>query len=561
MPALALSSVAQSLVRDASRTWNNGSQQPTVVTFSFDTLGGGFISASSSRSGTAMPDSLKASARMALDAWASVSGLHFVEVPDTVNGTGIDLRIRLGTLSDGSDYEATSPAGGGDITWNASFAGRSSAPGGYIYEDMLLTVGYALGMKDLGSSYAAQSAMAAFSDGNSYSTRLEAADVEAIQYTYGTQQAEDALHIRWSWDAGQKAVLHQGDDSAQVMNGTALRDIILGYGGNDAIKAGDGDDLINAGTGNNTASGGSGRDTLRTDVFRHQVSLTELRHNAEDSDNHDSLSGLLARPSEETRFSGIETIAFTDGRLVFDGNEPVAQVMRMYQAALGRQPEAAGKEYWIAKLSSGTPLPELARSFLDSPEFLARFGQPDDDGFIATAYRQSFGREADAGGMAYWKAQLASGTTRADLLTGFSESPENRALTAPLLAKGLWDADDQLANIARIYKAVLGRTPEIDGLRYWDQQADAGASESQMANHFASSPEFNSRFPGASDVDFVAMVYQNTLGRGPDPAGQTFWLDHLSHGLTRGEMVAGVTHSDEFLTLSAGLTEGGIVFA
>ncbi len=556
-----LSSVAQSLVRDASRSWNNGTQQPVVVTYSLDYRGGGF-DRSTAAGAAPLTAALQDSARTALQAWASVSGIHVLEVPDIAGGLGIDLRFRLGTVPGGS-YEVTSPGGGGDITLDAGYSRAGAAPGSEAFEALLLTTGYALGLNALNAGRYAETTMALYNPANPRSTGLKAADVQAIQHTYGTQQAEDALHIRWSWDAGRAAVLHLGDDSAQTMTGTALRDIIHGFGGNDSIKAGEGNDLINPGTGFNTVSGGGGLDVLQVDAFRNQTGLSELRHRLEtDSDGqHDSLAGRLSHPGGATVFSGIETIAFADGRLVFNASDPVAQVVRLYQAALGRAPDAMGREFWTTQVQQGTPLSKLADSFLGSAEFLARFGQQDDAGFVATAYRQALGREPDAGGQNYWQGRLAEGLSRAEMLAGFSESTENRALTAPLLANGIWDADEQVAAVARLYRAVLGRAPDAEGLRFWDSQADGGAGEARMANLFAASPEFQSRFPGATDTDFVHAVYQNTLGRGPDPSGQAFWVDQLSHGMTRGEMVASVSHSPEFLQLTAGMIEGGITFA
>jgi hypothetical protein len=387
---------------------------------------------------------------------------------------------------------------------------------------------------------------------------LRAADVEAIQYVYGTQQAQDGFHTRWSWDSSYAAIRHEGNDSGQTMTGTAMRDVIFGHGGDDVVNAGAGNDVIYGGTGLNTISGGDGIDTLATGLLRHQTVLVKL---TKGYDLTGSVSGTLYTPGEHQVFKQIESLAFGDGRLVFDANDPVAQVNRLYQAALGRLPDSVGREHWTAQIMEGTPLSKLAESFLGSAEFQARFGQPDDANFIVTAYRQALGREPDAEGAAFWQAKLAGGMSRAELLAGFSESAENRTLTMSSLDKGLWDGDDQMAEIARLYKAVLGRVPEIDGLRFWHSQMALGMDIKQIANDFAQSAEFTNRFPGGSDAEFVNAVYQNALGRGIDATGQAFWLDQLAHGMTRGEMVGGVSHSTEFLVLSAGLTEGGIVFA
>ena len=565
---MALSELAQSLWRGGYRTWNRGTQEPVLVTYSFATSSKGFYENEDS---PLLPftEAQQASIRLAVNAWGSVSGLKFIEVPDAADYNSVGLRFRMADIT--GSYSVNSPSDTGDVTIDSQYIGSGMQPGSEAYEILLMSVGYAIGLNVVAASQTADTAMARYAASNPNVAALRPADIEAIQYTYGTQDTEDRFHIKWSWDAAFNGIRYDGDDTKQTIYGAVNRDLVVARGGddsiatrggddliyagdgNDEIDAGDGNDLIYAGTGTNQINGHDGVDTLATLAFRHQVVLQEGVF------QHGLRPISFTAPNEINTFFGIEILSFGDGRL--DDNDPAAQVVRLYQAALGREPDAPGREFWTSQLMEGAPLSRLANGFLDSPEFLARFGQPDDAGFVATAYRQALGREPDAGGQAYWQSKLASGFSRADLLTGFSESPENRGLTSPLVAKGIWDADDQVADIARLYKAVLGRTPELDGLRYWDAQADHGATEAQMANLFASSPEFNSRFPGASDVDFVNLVYLNTLGRAPEQEGQTFWLNHLSQGLTRGEMVAGVSHSSEFLTLTTSLTEGGVVFA
>lgn len=568
---MALSSTARTLILSDSYTWNGGSHQPSLVTYSF-------ANAANGPNGTTAPstpwapfsDAQQAAARQALDSWGSVSGVHFVEVPDTAQGAGIDLRFQLTRLGDGYAGLTYYPQVG-DVSLSIDlYSNDALARGSYGYLVLLHEIGHGLGLKhpfdNSPTLPAAQdnfdtTVMSYPKQGFATPDSLRGADIEAIQYLYGTQQDEDNFPIHWSWDAALGAIRHQGNDTSQTIEGTALRDVILGQGGDDILLGHEGNDVLYGGTGSNRVNGGSGIDTLGTDLLRQQTTLTYGAWSYQSDLDHKSFSGLLQGGGENTAANDIEVIAFFDGRLVFDANDPAAQVMRLYQAALGRLPDPVGRDGWTDNLAQGASLTSLAQGFLDSNEFQARYGALDNAGFVTRTYQLALGREPDAPGMSTWLSMLDGGMSRAQLLVGFSESAENRGHTDGALSQGLWDADRQVADIARLYQAALGRAPEVDGLRFWDNQIDTGMSLTQVAERFTQSNEFNTRFPNASDADFVRMVYQNTLGRPADGPGEAFWLDHLAHDMTRGQVVAGFAGSDEFLQLSHTLTENGIAFA
>ncbi|MBC9179426.1 DUF4214 domain-containing protein [Pseudoroseomonas ludipueritiae] len=568
---MALSSTARTLILGDSYTWNGGSHQPSLVTYSF-------ANAATGPNGTTSPstpwgafnEAQQGAARQALASWESVSGIRFVEVPDTMQGAGIDLRFQMTRLGDtyaGLTYYPQV----GDVSLNIDLYANDPLPrGSYGYLVLLHEIGHGLGLKHPFDDYPTlpeaqnnfdTTVMSYPKQGIGTPDNLRAADIEAIQYLYGTQQDRDNFPIQWGWDAALGGIRHQGNDASQTIEGTDLRDVILGLGGDDTLLGHGGNDVLHGGTGNNRVNGGSGIDTLGTDLLRQQASLTYGSWSYQSDLDHKSFSGLLAGGGEHTSANDIEVVAFFDGRLVFDANDPAAQVMRLYQAALGRLPDPVGRDGWTDSLAQGASLTSLAQGFLNSDEFQGRYGALDNGGFVARTYQLALGREPDAPGLSSWLSQLDGGMSRAELLVGFSESAENRGRTDGVLSQGLWDADRQVADIARLYQAALGRAPEVDGLRFWDRQIDAGMTVTQVAERFTVSDEFNTRFPNASDVDFVRMVYQNTLGRPADAPGEAFWLDHLAHDMTRGQVVAGFADSTEFLQVSHALTENGIAFA
>lgn len=56
---------------------------------------------------------------------------------------------------------------------------------------------------------------------------------------------------------------------------------------------------------------------------------------------------------------------------------------------------------------------------------------------VAQLYANVLHRAPDAGGTTYWTQNLASGMSRAEMLVGISESPENQAALVVILSAGV----------------------------------------------------------------------------------------------------------------------------
>lgn len=261
--------------------------------------------------------------------------------------------------------------------------------------------------------------------------------------------------------------------------------------------------------------------------------------------------------------SNVEQLGFIDGTLEFDPNSAAAQVARLYQAALGRAPDPTGLSYWPEQLQAGVPLDTLAAGFLGSPEFQARFGAPDNPGFVTQLYQNILGRAPDASGYASWINALDGGATRADVLVGFSESTENKAGTAPLLANGVWVPNPQTEEVARLYYTTLGRAPDAGGLASWTAALGHTLTLGQEADAFMASPEFQQKYGALDNMHFVDALYQNTLGRAPDAGGEAAWTQALATGnLSRAQVVLGFSDSMEHQVDTATLTGShGVVLA
>lgn len=105
------------------------------------------------------------------------------------------------------------------------------------------------------------------------------------------------------------------------------------------------------------------------------------------------------------------------------------EVERLYLSVFGREPDAAGFDFWVVKRLEGWSLDRVADRFIDSPEYRRRFGEPSDGGFIDLLYRNVLDRPPDAGGRSFWLTQLDDGMRRRRVVVLFSESPEFVDLT------------------------------------------------------------------------------------------------------------------------------------
>lgn len=323
------------------------------------------------------------------------------------------------------------------------------------------------------------------------------------------------------------------DDNYRTFTGTA---------GADAFA----DAAVSAPFNGNLYVGNGGRDTLAVGAtFR--GATTGVAPNGD---------VVLVQQGRTDVLRGVAEADFVDGRLVFDANDVAAQVVRMYQAGLGRDPDQEGLNFWIGRLQQGATLDQIARGFLGSPEFTSRFGDalPDTE-FVTRIYVNVLGRNPEQNGLDFWVSRLrdaSSPATRDQVLAGIAESAENKARTAPSIAAGIWDRDEEAAQVARMYDTVLGRVPDLGGLDFWTRGINEGRLTLQgMADQFVGSAEFQQVYGSLSNRDFVQRVYQNTLDRPGDSGGVDYWTAQLDAGATRAQVVTGFSESAEHQRLTA----------
>lgn len=140
----------------------------------------------------------------------------------------------------------------------------------------------------------------------------------------------------------------------------------------------------------------------------------------------DLLSGLRTRDNLLDIF--IDSAEFRTQVSFLPAQDPVTAFMiNLYVRILGRGPDQAGLQGFVAQLQQTRTVLSTVQGFLASPEFLAR--NTSNSEFVTLLYRVFLNRVPDAAGLAFWVAQLTQGTaTRNQLVLEFAASAEFQAI-------------------------------------------------------------------------------------------------------------------------------------
>ncbi|MGV7211254.1 DUF4214 domain-containing protein [Oxalobacteraceae bacterium A2-2] len=188
-----------------------------------------------------------------------------------------------------------------------------------------------------------------------------------------------------------------------------------------------GDDYLIGSAKGLTLDGGAGLDTVYYGDVSSSLVVTR---------EGDHVKVATASGTADTLFN-VERLAFSTTVRALDIDGHGGQAYRLYQAAFDRAPDQAGVGYWIAQLDHGTSLHDVADTFVRSAEFITKYGADTSNAaFVDLLYHNVLHRDADAGGAAFWLQVLQDGASRADVLSSFSESPENQAALVGVIGNG-----------------------------------------------------------------------------------------------------------------------------
>ncbi|WP_338849023.1 Ig-like domain-containing protein [Massilia sp. W12] len=139
-------------------------------------------------------------------------------------------------------------------------------------------------------------------------------------------------------------------------------------------------------------------------------SQNKANYKVEQFDGYVMVSNLSA-PDQTVKLVNVESLQFADAGSSVSSRAELNTVAGLYLSILGRQADVGGFGYWGGLQAANHSLGELALGMMGTAEGLARgfamTGQSAHD--VAVLYRAIFGREGEAGGLAYWTDLLDTG--------------------------------------------------------------------------------------------------------------------------------------------------------
>lgn len=196
--------------------------------------------------------------------------------------------------------------------------------------------------------------------------------------------------------------------------------------------------------------------------------------------------------------------------------------------------------------------------------------------FVRRLYSVCLSREADSGGLAYWKDLISSGKIKGIQLAG------NFVFSDEFTSKNYCNEHF----VRQVYPALMGRDPDAGGFSYWVGELNKGMKREAMLNSFASSDEYRGLCTDAGIalgptigvpkygiqpygpcavcekktkvVQFVERMYTKCLNRTAEAGGLKYWSKELcNHTKTAQTLLHNFFLSDEIK--KAGLSNGEYV--
>lgn len=306
--------------------------------------------------------------------------------------------------------------------------------------------------------------------------------------------------------------------------------------------------------------------------------------------NHWLTQQAMGRSDAEIRDAFLNSAEAVQRYSLLDNKD---YVLDLYQTVLHRTGEESGVSSWSTQLQAGVSRATVADGFLNSIE--SRDLSQGETGFIRIVAHNAWNNldmavgkgvatgtagddqiseqevsldgnavshlSGNAGidtfmfndaASAYTVAALDTDTLSVSRSTGAAAKFELSGFNVLDFAdRELFVLDSAQASVGRLY-TILGRAPDIEGLKSWLSQGVAGETGAQIADGFVQSAEFSQGLPDTSNAVFVDKLYHNVLNRGSDAEGLAHWVQSLEAGTSRGQVAFSIANAAESVELTQG---------
>ncbi|WGM31641.1 DUF4214 domain-containing protein [Brevundimonas sp. NIBR11] len=319
-----------------------------------------------------------------------------------------------------------------------------------------------------------------------------------------------------------------GGDGNDFLIGDAGANRLEGGAGGDRLFGGGGDDFLVGGAGIDEFQGGAGFDTVVLEGARSAYTFGFFP----------AQTWIIDGPDGREAASGVEAFQFSDG--TYDVLQPGVLAAQARRNLVG----TANSD----TLTGGQSNDTLAGLGGDDI-LIGGSGSDTLDGGAGTDLAQY------AGIRRWYVASSGSVSGGVEGGTDTLISIEGARFVDGTLT---FDVNSQAAQVMRLYDAALDRNGDPAGLEGLLDRLERGESLTSLAQAFLTSAEFQQRYGGLNNQQFVEQLYRFCLNRNGDPGGIQTWTDRLNTGTSRAEILVIFSESQEHRDLTAATLARGL---
>jgi hypothetical protein len=206
-----------------------------------------------------------------------------------------------------------------------------------------------------------------------------------------------------------------------------------------------------------------------------------------------------------------------------------------YETLLGRAASPSEIAVWLQDLNQGATPEQIIAAIASSLEFFQVTGG-NDSAFINALYTNldilGRGTAPSSSELSTWLGVLSQAelTARSGIVSAVLQSDEYRTLL-----------------ITTFYNTYLGRPASAADISNWLPQLQRGLTDESLIAAIVGSDEYFADH-GSTDASWLNAVFNDLLGRAPDPSGQANFLAQLQAGVSRTTVALELLTSAEYRT-------------